>query len=310
VLKLGTGGHSRGWLIPPSAVVGGRRGTKNSEFPRVGLTPPPGCGGDCSGEGRGCPRDGQGTGTRRGRCTSSSRGLREISTKPVPRSKPPDSFRGRLRTTAGWSARRPQAPWDATPILGGACGGTRRVTIALGHPTVADGRAELRRNDGLRRLLGGDTEAQVPQIWNRSRFVQRLGPPRHRAELRHGVDFLIRHPGRAMPTLGQHPSGDSTTLNTRPDRGGPTQQQQPLELVPDQERLPVAAGGRPSSRADGGQVQRFCSGSGPWDFWGSMGHRGGIMAGQIDVIPRTVTGMESPGEIGEPLPTSGPGSVC
>jgi len=52
--------------------------------------------------------------------------------------------------------------------------GTLLVGLALRHPTVESCLAELRRNEGLRRLIGIETEEQVPNSWNMSRFLQLL----------------------------------------------------------------------------------------------------------------------------------------
>jgi len=145
--------------------------------------------------------------------------------------------------------------------------GTLLVTIALRHPSVESCLAELRRNDGLRRLLGIDTEEQVPKSWNMSRFVHLLGQPPHRAELRHIFDSLIQQLGRAVPTLGQHTAGDSTTLNARHDKAVRTQlQQQPATLGLDEDGLPLAAGGRKEYRDDKGQVSKILQ------WFGYKGH--------------------------------------
>lgn len=56
------------------------------------------------------------------------------------------------------------------------------LTIALRHPTIEACLAELRRNEGLRRLIRIRAEKKVPQKWNVSRLLEVLGHPivRHR----------------------------------------------------------------------------------------------------------------------------------
>jgi len=145
--------------------------------------------------------------------------------------------------------------------------GTLLVTIALRHPSVESCLAELRRNEGLRRLLDIDTEDQVPKSWNMSRFVQTLGQEPHRHETRRIFDVLIQQLGKVVPTLGQHTAGDSTTLNARHDKTIREQLQAGDQtVVQDEDGLPVAAGGRKEYRDDKGQVSKILQ------WFGYKGH--------------------------------------
>src|SRR5277367_1770554 len=71
------------------------------------------------------------------------------------------------------------------------------LRIVLRHVTTEAVLAELRRNDGLRRLIGIESEAGVPKPWNMSRFEEVLGQEPHRSLLKGVFDVLIRHLGLA-----------------------------------------------------------------------------------------------------------------
>ena len=53
------------------------------------------------------------------------------------------------------------------------------LSIALRHPTIEACLAELRRNESLRKLIGIGSEEAVPQKWNLSRFLERMGQEPH-----------------------------------------------------------------------------------------------------------------------------------
>lgn len=145
--------------------------------------------------------------------------------------------------------------------------GTLLLGLALRHPTVESCLAELRRNEGLRRLIGIETEEQVPNNWNMSRFLQLLGQQPHRDELVRIFNLLIQHLGVAVPTLGQHTAGDSTTLNARHDRRVRDQvKEEGQRVVQDRDGLPVASGGRKEYRDDNGQVSKILQ------WFGYKGH--------------------------------------
>lgn len=89
------------------------------------------------------------------------------------------------------------------------------LSIACRHPSMEACLAELKRNPGLRKLIGIETEAQVPNGWNMSRFMAVLGEEPHRTYLKEIFDVLIARLGEVVPSLGQHTAGDSTQLSGR-----------------------------------------------------------------------------------------------
>jgi hypothetical protein len=73
--------------------------------------------------------------------------------------------------------------------------------------------AELKRNAGLRQLIGIESEQAVPKKWNISRFLDVLGEEPFLTHMRQMFDQLIQRLGRVVPDLGQHAAGDATYLN-------------------------------------------------------------------------------------------------
>jgi len=89
------------------------------------------------------------------------------------------------------------------------------LSVALRHPTIEACLGELRRNESLRKLIGIESEEAVPQKWNLSRFLDRMGQEPHLAQL-HGIfDAMIQRLGSVVPDLGRHTAGDATSLNAR-----------------------------------------------------------------------------------------------
>ena len=123
------------------------------------------------------------------------------------------------------------------------------LRIALRHVYTEACLAELRRNEGLRRLIGIESEDQVPRAWNISRFEDTLGQEPHRTLLKEVFDEMLKRLGRAVPDLGRHTAGDSTGLSARRklDRGARQEEQ---------EGLPQASGGRKEYTDDEGTVTR------------------------------------------------------
>ena len=74
--------------------------------------------------------------------------------------------------------------------------------VALRHTTTEAVLAELRRNEGLRRVIGIESEQGVPKKWNVSRFEEVLGQEPHRTLLREvfNVDPAPRHGGVGIGT--------------------------------------------------------------------------------------------------------------
>jgi hypothetical protein len=88
----------------------------------------------------------------------------------------------------------------------------------LRHLTVEATLAELRRNEGLRRLIGIDSERGVPKKWNVSRFQKVLGTEPHLSLLREVFDVMVQRLAHAVPQLGRRTAGDATALSARPQR--------------------------------------------------------------------------------------------
>src|SRR5271163_2745481 len=87
------------------------------------------------------------------------------------------------------------------------------LRVALRHITTEAVLGELRRNDGLRRLIGIESEAGVPNPWNISRFEDVLGQEPHRTLLKEIFDVLIQRLGVAVTELGRNTAGDATALS-------------------------------------------------------------------------------------------------
>lgn len=127
----------------------------------------------------------------------------------------------------------------------GALWGTLLLQIVLRHPTTEACLAELRRNEGLRRLIGIESEGGVPNKWNMSRFLDALGREPHLSLLRGVFDEIARRLGEAVEDLGRHASGDATHLSARRSRarGGAA-------------GLPEARGGRKEYVDENGSVEK------------------------------------------------------
>jgi hypothetical protein len=122
------------------------------------------------------------------------------------------------------------------------------LSIALRHTTIEACLAELRRNESLRKLIGIDSEEAVPQKWNLSRFLDRLGQEAHLRHL-HGIfDAMIERLGSVVSDLGRNTAGDATSLNARRKKGKPAGGQE--------EGLPQASGGRKEYTDDEGNVTK------------------------------------------------------
>src|SRR5262245_53779896 len=123
------------------------------------------------------------------------------------------------------------------------------LRVALRHLTTEAVLAELRRNEGLRRLIGIESEEGVPRPWNLSRFEEVLGQQPHRALLKEVCDGLIRRLGAAVPDLGRATAGDATGLAARRKEGAAAQE----EI---DEGLPQASGGRKEYQDAEGRVTK------------------------------------------------------
>jgi hypothetical protein len=123
------------------------------------------------------------------------------------------------------------------------------LRVALRHITTEAVLAELRRNDGLRRLIGIESEAGVPKPWNISRFEDVLGQEPHRTLLKEIFDVLIQRLGVAVDGLGRNTAGDATALSAR--RKPEKTAQKEID-----EGLPQASGGRKEYKDDEGKVTK------------------------------------------------------
>jgi hypothetical protein len=122
------------------------------------------------------------------------------------------------------------------------------LTVLLRHKDFESCLAELRRNEGLRRLIGIDDENRVPKKWNVSRFLAVLGSEPHRTRLVEAFDGMARRLGGAVPSLGQHVAGDATALKAQKKRDAAEQRAEAAE------GLSQPSGGRKEYRDDAGNV--------------------------------------------------------
>jgi hypothetical protein len=123
------------------------------------------------------------------------------------------------------------------------------LRIVLRHITTEAVLAELSRNEGLRRLIGIESEAGVPKKWNISRFEDVLGQEPHRKFLKEIFNVLIQRLGLAVAELGRNTAGDATALSAR---------RKPEEAAKEEseEGLPLASGGRKEYKDDEGRVTK------------------------------------------------------
>jgi hypothetical protein len=123
------------------------------------------------------------------------------------------------------------------------------LRVALRHLTTEAMLDELRRNEGLRRLIGIESEAGVPNKWNMSRFEDVLGQEPHRTLLKEVFNVLIQRLGVAVVDLGRDSAGDATALSAR---------RKPEETAKEEidEGLPQASGGRKEYKDDDGKVTK------------------------------------------------------
>jgi hypothetical protein len=123
------------------------------------------------------------------------------------------------------------------------------LRVALRHVTTEAVLGELRRNEGLRRLIGIASEAGVPKPWNMSRFEEVLGQEPHRTLLKTVFNELIVRLGVAIEDLGVATAGDATALSARRKPEKAAQQES-------DEGLPQASGGRKEYKDDEGKVTK------------------------------------------------------
>jgi hypothetical protein len=127
--------------------------------------------------------------------------------------------------------------------------GVTVLRVVLRHLTTEAVLDELRRNEGLRRLIGIASEHGVPKKWNMSRFEDTLGQEPHRTQLKALFNGLIQRLGVAVPDLGCDTAGDATGLSAR--RKPETAAREKID-----EGLPQASGGRKEYKDDDGKVTK------------------------------------------------------
>jgi len=124
------------------------------------------------------------------------------------------------------------------------------LTPLLRHQRIEGCLAELGRNRGLRRLIGIESESQVPKKWNVSRFLDTLGQEPHISRVREIFDTIVRKLGGAVPDLGRDTAGDSTWLHGRHKSSAAAVKSERAQ------GLPQPAGGRKEYKDDDGQVSK------------------------------------------------------
>lgn len=127
--------------------------------------------------------------------------------------------------------------------------GVHLLKIILRHPTTEACLADLQRNEGLRRLLGIESENQVPKAWNMSRFEETLGQEPHCTLLKEIFNQQIRTLGEVVPDLGKDTAGDATALSARAANKNTAQE----EIAAG---LPQPSGGRKEYAEDNGTVTK------------------------------------------------------
>jgi Transposase DDE domain/Transposase domain (DUF772) len=125
--------------------------------------------------------------------------------------------------------------------------GVALLTPLLRHASYDACLGEVRRNPALKRLLGIETDDQIPKHWNLSRFLDVLGHPAHLAAIRACFNAMVRRLAVVVSDLGRRTAGDATALAAR--RGDAARQEAETRLG-----LPQPAGGRKEYKDDDGKV--------------------------------------------------------
>ncbi len=128
-------------------------------------------------------------------------------------------------------------------VLWGVC----LLTVLLRHSTTEACLGELRRNAGLRSLIGIETEDQVPKKWNMSRFQDVLGREPQLSLLHEVFDAMVRQLAEEVRDLGLHTAGDASGLLGRRPRSKKTAHSD----------LPQPTGGRKEYTDEEGKVVKI-----------------------------------------------------
>jgi hypothetical protein len=129
----------------------------------------------------------------------------------------------------------------------GSLWGTLVLTILLRHTSVEACLGELRRNEALRRLIGIESEGEVPNAWNMSRFLDVLGRRPHRDRLQEIFATTTAWIGEAVDGLGRETAGDAMGLSARRAAGAGGEAE---------DGLAASSGGRKEYLDDAGNVTK------------------------------------------------------
>lgn len=129
--------------------------------------------------------------------------------------------------------------------------GALLLAIALRHASTDACLEELRRNPALRLLIGIETEDQVPDADNMSRFLAKLGEEPHLTHLRAIFDAMVQRLGRVVGDLGRDTAGDSTGLSGRAALSAK------LRAAEIEQGLPQPTGGKKEYRDDDDTILRI-----------------------------------------------------
>lgn len=86
--------------------------------------------------------------------------------------------------------------------------------------TYAELIRELKRNGSLRRMVGAQSKARVPNAWHFSRFLSRLSEPDGQRHLQEMFDALVYRIRLVFPQLGRHLAVDGTAVHAYANQDG------------------------------------------------------------------------------------------
>jgi hypothetical protein len=86
--------------------------------------------------------------------------------------------------------------------------------------TFAELIRELKRNGSLRRMVGIDSRARVPEAWHFSRFLSRLSEPEGQRHLQEMFDALVFRLRLVFPELGRYLAVDGTAVRAYANQRG------------------------------------------------------------------------------------------
>ena len=98
------------------------------------------------------------------------------------------------------------------------CWGICMLRIACRQVTMDGMLQELHRNPVLAYMIGIESEKQIPDKYNMSRFEEVLGLPEHVAMLHEMFNGMVARLAGAVQDLGTHLAGDAAALHARPAR--------------------------------------------------------------------------------------------